>query len=339
MNKLHAKYMRWFITVHVQCLVALVVYIVFGLEFRKPRKLLMPWNPLSLNTTTSISHIKSNNGVSFDFGIGRETIPHHVEGERKIKSQGHLPFLLPLNREKKTSVCILIPITSQKQTWIRIEDTFLIRFCLSSLMDTLELSKYYYFVYAGYDVGDPFFDNKDIIQDLRDWNNDNLPNVTMKFLSFENSLKKPGPIMNFLSAAAYTDGCDFLYRINDDTQFKSSFWTSNFISTLQEFDPPYLGVVGPTCYEGNTEILTHDFVHRTHIHIFGTHYPPELTDWWLDDWISLIYGPNNTMKVANVVVTHHTLSTRYDVNWGSKALLFELVNASQIRIRNFKSLL
>jgi hypothetical protein len=87
--------------------------------------------------------------------------------------------------------------------------------------------------------------------------------------------------MNFLSFAAYADGCEFLYRIKDDAQFRSSFWsTSEFISTLQEFDPPYLGVVGPTCHEGNTDILTHDFVHRTHIYIyiFGTHYPPELTD-------------------------------------------------------------
>ncbi len=202
-------------------------------------------------------------------------------------------------------------------------------------MDTLEFSKYNYVVYAGYDVGDPFFDNEDIIQDLKDCNDDNLPNVTTKTSSFEKSLNKPGPMMNSYLLQHMLMDVNFYIELTM-IQFMSSFWTSEFISTLKEFDPPYLGVVGPTCYEGNTDILTHDFVHRTHIDIFGTHYPPEPTDWWLDDWISLVYGPNNTMKVANVVVTHHALSTRYDVNWRSKALLLELVNASHIRIQNFK---
>jgi hypothetical protein len=126
MNRLNANYICCFITVNIQCLVALVFYIFLGHVYRKPSKLLMPWNPLNTNTTAAITHIKSNNSVSIDFGICGGTIPtsHHVQGEHKIKSQGHLPFLLPLNRKKKTSVCILIPITSKKQTWIRIEDTF-----------------------------------------------------------------------------------------------------------------------------------------------------------------------------------------------------------------------
>ena len=36
------------------------------------------------------------------------------------------------------------------------------------------------------------------------------------------------------------------------------------------------------------QILTHDFVHRTHKHIFQTYYPVVLTDWWMDDWISKV---------------------------------------------------
>jgi len=142
--------------------------------------------------------------------------------------------------------------------------------------------------------------------------------------------------MNHLSKEAYTTGCDYLYRINDDTEFITP-WTSAFIATLASFSPPNIGVVGPTCHEGNTAILTHDFVHRSHIDIFGSHYPPELTDWWLDDWISLVYGDERTLKLPQVVVQHHVLATRYEVTWGSMRLLKTLVEEGNKTLSDFFS--
>ena len=42
------------------------------------------------------------------------------------------------------------------------------------------------------------------------------------------------------------------------------------------------------------------------------YYPPELTDWWMDDWISLVYGKTRTFKARNASVIHHTgLFERY----------------------------
>lgn len=58
-----------------------------------------------------------------------------------------------------------------------------------------------------------------------------------------------------------------------------------------QFTPPFLGVVGPICYDGNQNILTHDFVHRTHRNIFQTYYPVVFSDWWMDDWISKAPAP------------------------------------------------
>jgi len=31
-------------------------------------------------------------------------------------------------------------------------------------------------------------------------------------------LRKPGPVFNFVSAAAFMDGADYVFRVNDDTQ-------------------------------------------------------------------------------------------------------------------------
>ena len=76
---------------------------------------------------------------------------------------------------------------------------------------------------------------------------------------------------------------------------------------LENRCPPNVGVTGPTCHEGNTHILTHDFTHRHHMEIFKSqYYPVELTDWWLDDWITHIYGVDHTSRVLDVVVKHHT---------------------------------
>lgn len=33
-------------------------------------------------------------------------------------------------------------------------------------------------------------------------------------------------------------------------------------------------------------------VHRTHYEIFGYHYHPAFSNWWCDDWMSLLYAGN-----------------------------------------------
>lgn len=96
--------------------------------------------------------------------------------------------------------------------------------------------------------------------------------------------------------------------------------------------------MGPHCQQGNTHILTHDFTHRTHLEIFnGTYYPPELTDWWLDDWISRVYGSTRSKKLANVEVIHHmdTHGTRYNVTAGNEKLLDGLIQRGQQQITAF----
>jgi hypothetical protein len=114
-----------------------------------------------------------------------------------------------------------------------------------------------------------------------------------------------GPIFIAMARAAYEAGADYFFRVNDDTEILER-WPSAFVSALHSLPPPF-GVVGPLCQQGNTGILTHDFVHRTHMEIFEmNYYPPELVDWWMDDWISRVYGQQRTFKANSVPVVHHT---------------------------------
>jgi hypothetical protein len=208
------------------------------------------------------------------------------------------------------------------------EDTFLFQYPLRSFSATTDRddrNNFTHRILVGYDTGDRLLDNQTTLAALHQWAARHLlPNAALTTHPIPNPSNKPGPVMNHLSRKAHATGCDFLYRINDDTQLITP-WTHAFVSTLASFSPPNVGVVGPTCHEGNTAILTHDFVHRSHLDIFGFHYPPELTDWWLDDWITQVYGEMRTLKLASVVVVHHVVTTRYEVTWGKQPSLKALV--------------
>lgn len=71
---------------------------------------------------------------------------------------------------------------------------------------------------------------------------------------------------------------------------------------LLAFGPPY-GVVGPVCKHRTTYALDVDFVHRTHHDIFPTHYAPSLMRWFMDDWMTQVYGRHRAKQVKSVVIT------------------------------------
>lgn len=148
-------------------------------------------------------------------------------------------------------------------------------------------------------------------------------------------MKKPGPAFNFVLRAAYEDGADYLCRVNDDTEFVTP-WASQSIDLLLSFQPPNVGVVGPICNEGNTKILTHDFVHRTHLDIFDFYYPPVLSDWWLDDWITHVYGPQRTRQgpwlVRHLLYVH---GTRYQVDYSRERKLMGELQDGRRRLKNW----
>ena len=219
-------------------------------------------------------------------------------------------------------VCVLIPVTSHTQDWKSINDSFVYQFPLPSLARTYEPHRYLYSIYIGYDIGDPFFDNYDTLFSLYQRAKQTIPYANPILTPFANKLRKPGPVMNFLSNQAYNDGCDFLYHVNDDTELLTPSWTTKFIDALRNFTPPLLGVVGPTCRQGNTVVIAHDFVHRSHLDRFPTHYPPQLTDWWLDDWITWVYGEGHARMLDDVEVRRHELAARYEVCvfWGIRKL-------------------
>ena len=262
-----------------------------------------------------------------------------------------LPVAVPADRvapaNKSTGlplVAICVCTTTRGLHISELSELALFKSLLPSIAETVE-SGYEYWVYLLYDVGDAFFDSPQHLQLALDWFSQHVqqplsarerPVATRLLLTpYRNTARKPGPAFNYVTHLAFIDGADYIYRINDDTYFLSPF-TSAFVSALTALGPPY-GAVGPMCREGNTGILTHDFTHRTHHLIFTHHYPPALTDWWMDDWISRVYGKRRTRRVEAALVKHLISShgRRYEVDPSNLLLLGGEVEVGRQAVERF----
>ena len=169
-----------------------------------------------------------------------------------------------------------------------------------SVINTTE-DGFRYAFHFGVDADDRFWRNSSHILKIKDlaWP---VPVVFHAFDTEEDHIP-----FNEVLWMAFLTGADYLVRVNDDTRFVTPAWSSAATNALRSFDPPNVGVVGPTCPDGNSAIMTHDMVHRTHMRIFfGVYYPHAFSNWFMDDWISAVYGPQRTLKLSSWVVRHHT---------------------------------
>jgi hypothetical protein len=209
----------------------------------------------------------------------------------------------------KRKVAILICSKSLKN-WKNVSDTSLYTTLLPSLSRTIESQEYLdksIHVFIAYDSSDRFYNNVLNRNAVKSSTNFNLT-----FISVPKRVRNKIPF-NTLALVAQKMGSDFFVRINDDSEFISSAWATLGIKELEALNPKYVGVVGPNCPDGNTRILTHDMVHRTHLEIFGEYYPEVFDNFFVDDWISNVYGSNRTIRMHSWVVRHHIYKhgTRY----------------------------
>jgi len=246
-----------------------------------------------------------------------------------IMKKARFPVLRP-HPFKRTFVAIILCIKSV-DTWSSVGETSLKTLFLPSLASTILPAEREIFnveVILAFDKGDLFWEQRANREAVIA--GENIP------ISFVSVLKERDNHIPFneLAAVAYSYGADYLVRVNDDTEFVSRSWISHSVRTLSYLSPPLLGVVGPVCDKSPPNILTHDMVHSTHLEIFSTYYPNEFDNWWIDDWISAVYGRNRTIQVPEWKVKHHINKhgTRYQHNDVLKTMLPALVTSGKKRI-------
>ena len=233
------------------------------------------------------------------------------------------------------SIAMGLGITSRRLKWENTQQllstfpffkSFLPSFCKT-------VSKgYSYNFFLAYDHDDAFYnDIKQLTifqQNVYDFIKNHCSqasNYSLHFVQCSHK-KQPARAQNDAMMAAYLSNMEYYYRINDDTRMKTSGWTEKFISTLKNYKPPLVGVVGPKHRGGNTAILTYDFVHYTHIHIHGFYYPRPLTDWYADTWITDTYRPDRCQKLSSILLDH-TMETgqRYSVKRRSRDSIKKII--------------
>ena len=229
----------------------------------------------------------------------------------------------PLHESDKFKVGILIPTSTRKILSPSLKNLSLIKTSLPSIYETLE-EKFIYRIYLGIDEGDFLETVQDELQTMFDC-------VIPVIVHGKNYVKS----VNTIAERAYTDGMDYFVRTNDDTCFVTKNWTSVAINKLRDYHPENIGVVGPTCKEGNTKILTHDMVHRQHLEIFDFYYPPYLENWWTDDWITQVYEPRKVTKLTSWVVKHIMLDTRYTVDFERQKWADTLIKYDKSRLNTY----
>ena len=200
------------------------------------------------------------------------------------------------------TIALGISLTSRKVLDItpdNIRDKFIFfKYLLPSFCETRNLeNNYVYKFYVAFDYDDAFFSSEQNIllfkytfqTVLKDTCLENTEQyVWLKLLKCEHS-HKPAWAQNDAMMDAYLDNYDFYYRINDDIVMTSQNWTSKLISRLQNYEPRLVGMVAPTHTGGRPEHYEFDFVHRTHIDIFGYYYPRVFLDLYADEWIAKVY--------------------------------------------------
>jgi hypothetical protein len=227
---------------------------------------------------------------------------------------------------------------------------------LASIYKTItqrERARYRVELILGYDHDDEFW-RRDINHRLSPKNSagldiyEELEPIPVNYVSIRKDPTgdRPNRIpFNELCQAALDYGATYIVRINDDSEFVTTGWITAATNALKSFSPPFVGVVGPTCKQGNQKIMTHDMVHApTHISIFDTYYPKEFDNYYVDDWISHVYGKERTRQLKDWEVEHHyqvfwqwSVSQRYKPTYKQDELLDNLVMEGAKKLERFLS--
>jgi len=212
-----------------------------------------------------------------------------------------------LKTRRRFKIAILIPVCSRNRVYTLSDYPF-----KTKLLSSLAFSnKYYYKLFVGSDHDDPFFTLPDVGKDMK-----RITPHEVQLMFFNDTAQNPVRVWNYLFQQAYQEGYDYFYQIGDDIVSLGSFFSKPdfstvFVQKLQAMNN--IGVTGPYD-QNNPKVLTQSFVHRTHMDIFGFYYPPELKNWFCDDWIQHVYSKYNLcIHTKEVKVTNSKEKPRYKV--------------------------
>jgi hypothetical protein len=205
---------------------------------------------------------------------------------------------------------ILIPTTTHMRSWNTFNETTLYNVFLKSFILTYN-KEHHYTLYLLIDDDDKVYSKETEKKALERFISI-MKNIEIQIISTDGIPK--GWVTHMWNRAfdkAYNDGCDYFFQSGDDIQFLNENWVNNSIDQLKKHDN--IGMTGPVdigrIQHGSKEsqpggsrfIQTQSFVSRRHKEIFNYYFPPEIKNWFCDDWITKIYYPDNFYLIKNFI--------------------------------------
>ena len=214
---------------------------------------------------------------------------------------------------------ILLPSTTNKREWNTVKETHLYNIFLKSFLTTYTQG-HKYVIYLIVDNDDKVFSKKSEIDFLHKFINV-MNDVTLNIVYSDNIPKGYVTHMwNKVFQIAYDDGCHYFYQCGDDVEFLDTMWVDSCIKMLIRNNN--IGVSGPIDWgrrlweisNNSTQkfLLTQTFVSRKHMELFGFYFPPEIKNWFCDDWITNIYFETKLLYPIQKRVFNKGGAPRYD---------------------------
>ena len=205
----------------------------------------------------------------------------------------------------------IIPSTSNKRNWINVKESYLYKHTMKSFLLTYDKEHEYTF-YIGIDRGDSVYDSSETKEYMENFCS-LMKGMDIQFIYMDGVKKGHLTVMwNKLFTTAYDDNCDYFFQCGDDIEFKTGGWINKCIE--KQLQHNNVGVTGPIDMN-NTRLLTQSFVSRKHMDMFGYYFPPEIINWFCDDWINEVYI---AIQKFYPLKTHVCINVggdpRYDIN-------------------------
>ena len=183
-------------------------------------------------------------------------------------------------------ICMIIPSTSNERNWNNFDDTYLNNILFKNIPDNIEL-------FIGYDYDDILYSKPENRPDKINNNNINW----ISFYKFEKG--NVCAIWNELAKISLSKGYEYMFICGDDILLpEDKEWINTFIYKLKENNN-----VGYTAgYSNNNNIPTQFLLHKTHVNIYGWIFPPQIKNWFCDDFLYGLYGDRfgNWLKEYNL---------------------------------------
>lgn len=223
-------------------------------------------------------------------------------------------------------IAFIIPSTSNGREWTDFNETYLNRIIGKTIPQTYNIK-----LFVGYNEDDKLYKEKS--QRV-----DNIENILIEWISFNSDYKgDPCAIWTILGQTAVEQHYDYLMVLGDDISMPTNEnWLKCFLEKLIRNN----NIGYSAGWSNNDEIPTQFLIHKTHLDIFGFIYPPQIKNWYCDNWMYNLYGdkfgnwlkdihllnvggeprytPNNDKNISNILVKKH------------RKILFQYLNKNRL---------